>query len=90
MTFVVAYAPTDTQTALKKHSFWTASDRVVKNVPGHEQLFVLMDANARTGRRGGGDLGVGIVESSAPTTETRSMTTVSDYLLSLPTMALHL
>ena len=26
-------------------------------MPEHEQLFVLMDANARTGRRGGGKLG---------------------------------
>ena len=57
MTFVVAYAPKDTRTASKKHSFWTALDRVVKEVPGHEQLFVLMDANARTGRRGGGGPG---------------------------------
>ena len=29
----------------------------MKEVPEHEQLFVLMDANARTGRRGGGKLG---------------------------------
>ena len=28
----------------------------MKEVPEHEQLFVLMDANARTGRRGGGKL----------------------------------
>ena len=47
VTFVVGYAPTDTQGAL---------ERVVKEVPEHEQLFVLMDANARTGRRGGGKL----------------------------------
>ena len=38
------------KTASKKHYFWTALDRVVKEVPGHEQLFVLMDANTRTGR----------------------------------------
>ena len=41
----------------KKTLFWTALDRVVKEVPGYEQLFVLMDANARTGRRGGGGSG---------------------------------
>ena len=29
----------------------------MKEVPEHEQLFVLMDANARPGRRGGGKLG---------------------------------
>ena len=29
---------------------WTSLDRVVEEVPKHEQLFVLMDANARTGR----------------------------------------
>ena len=57
MTFVVAYAPTDTQSVGKKHIFWTALERVVKEVPEHEQLFVLMDANARTGRRGRGKLG---------------------------------
>ena len=28
----------------------------MKEVPEHEQLFVLMDANARTRRRGGGKL----------------------------------
>ena len=31
--------------------------RSCKKIPEHEQLFVLMDANARTGRRGGGKLG---------------------------------
>ena len=57
MTFVVGYAPTDTQAVGKQHAFWTALGRVVKEVPGHGQLFVLMDANAPTGRRGGGRLG---------------------------------
>ena len=57
VTFVVGYAPTDTQSLRKKNAFWTALERVVKEVPDHEQLFVLMDANARTGRRGGGKLG---------------------------------
>ena len=56
VTFVVGYAPTDTQSLRKKNAFWTALERVVKEVPEHEQLFVLMDANARTGRRGGGKL----------------------------------
>ena len=57
MTLVVGYVPTDTQSIGKKHAFWTALDRVVKEVPEHEQLFVLTDANARTGRREGGMLG---------------------------------
>ena len=57
VTFVVGYAPTDTQSVGKKNASWTALERVVKEVPEHEQLFVLMDANARTGRREGGKLG---------------------------------
>ena len=51
VTFVVACVPTETQDANNKHAFWTSLDRVVEKVPKHEQLFVLMDANARTGRR---------------------------------------
>ena len=51
VTFFVAYAPTETHNASKKHPFWTTLDRAVKDVPRHEQLFVLMDANARTARR---------------------------------------
>ena len=57
VTFVVGYAPTDTQSIGGKHAFWTALERVVKEVPEHEQLFVLMDANAHTERWGGGKLG---------------------------------
>ena len=51
VTFFVAYAPTETHDASKKHAFWTTLDRAVKDVPGHEQLFVLMVINARTRRR---------------------------------------
>ena len=51
-TFVVWDAPTDTQSVGKKNAFWTARERVVKEVPEHEG-----SANARTGRRGGGKLG---------------------------------
>ena len=57
MTFVVGYAPTDTRSVGKKNAFWTALERVVKDVPEHEQLFLLMDANAHTGRREGWKLG---------------------------------
>ena len=50
--------PTDsTRDYAKKRSFWTAFDRAVNKVPKHEQLYILMDANARTGRRGGKGLG---------------------------------
>ena len=45
----VAYAPTEIHDASKKHALWTTLDRAVKDVPRHAQLFVLMDANARTG-----------------------------------------
>ena len=57
VTFVVAYAPTEPQNANNKHASWTSLDRVVEEVPKHEQLFVLMDANARTGRREKGQVG---------------------------------
>ena len=57
VTFFVAYAPTETQNARYKHAFWTTLDRAVKEVPRHEQLFVLMDANARIGRREKGGVG---------------------------------
>ena len=51
VTFFVVYAPTETHNASNKHAFWTTLDRALIDVPRHEQLFVLMDANARTGRR---------------------------------------
>ena len=57
VTFVVPYAPTETQNPSNKHAFWTSLDRAVKKVPKHEQLFVLMDANARSGRREKGQVG---------------------------------
>ena len=53
VTFFVAYAPTETQNASNKHAFCTTLDRALEKVPRHELLFVLMNANARTGRRGG-------------------------------------
>ena len=54
---MIACAPTETQNASNKHVSWTSSDRAVEEVPKHEQLFVLMDANARTGRRKKGQVG---------------------------------
>ena len=56
MELVVAYASTYTQTVGKRDAFWTALDRVVKGEPEHEHPFVLMDADARTGRRGAAGL----------------------------------
>ena len=57
MTFVVEYAPTYIQSVGGKLVFWTAPNRVVKEVPEHEHMSVLIDANARTERRGEGKLG---------------------------------
>ena len=62
-TFVATYAPTETQNAGNKHTFWTTLDRVVKDAAKHEQLLVLMNANARAGRREKG----GIVSKSNKT-----------------------
>ena len=50
-TIFMAYTPTETQNVSNKHAFWTTLGRAVEEVPVHKQLFVLMDANARTGRR---------------------------------------
>ena len=57
MTFVVGYAPTDTQSVGKKNAFWTALERVVKEVPEHEQLFVLrrQRTHGTEGRREAGE-----------------------------------
>ena len=49
MTLFVAYTPTETQDASNKCAFWTTLERAREEVSRHEQLFVLMDANARTG-----------------------------------------
>ena len=57
VTFFVAYAPTETHNAGNKHAFWATLDRAVKKVPRHKQLFVLMDANAHTGRGEKGEVG---------------------------------
>ena len=57
VTFFVAYAPTETQNASNKRAFWTSLDKAVEEVPRHEQLLVLMDANIRTGRGEKGQVG---------------------------------
>ncbi|CAB1117139.1 unnamed protein product [Ectocarpus sp. CCAP 1310/34] len=55
--FVVGYAPTETVRTTAggdvnaKDSFWTALDAAIREVHSRDHLVVLMDANARTGRR---------------------------------------
>ncbi|CAB1104344.1 unnamed protein product [Ectocarpus sp. CCAP 1310/34] len=57
VTFVVGYAPTETVRTTAggdvnaKDSFWTALDAAIREVYSRDHLVVLMDANARTGRR---------------------------------------
>ena len=55
VTFVVAYGPTDTvsKTQEQKHVFWADLESAVSRVPSTVYLFVLIDANARTGVRMG-------------------------------------
>ena len=71
----MAYAPTETQNASDKHAFWTTSDRPVEDVPRHEQLFGLMDANARTERRENGGVGSKLTNFSVFTVKIPSTTT---------------
>ena len=47
--FVVRYAPTEPSDSGKKRAFWHRLDSLVQRIPTKEALFVLMDANARTG-----------------------------------------
>ena len=47
--FVVGYAPTEPSDSEKKRAFWHRLDSLVQRIPRKEALFVLMDANARTG-----------------------------------------
>ena len=78
MTFVVGYALTNIQSVGEKHAFWKDLERVVKEVPEHGKLFVLMDANARTGIREGESWGMRSVKFSVPTAEIHSTIMVSD------------
>ena len=66
-----------------------ALGRVVKDVPEHEQLFVLLDANTRTGQRGGGGRGSEESKVLGAYAEIRSKTMVSDAFPFLPIMGLH-
>ena len=53
VTFIVAYGPTDTvsTTREQKAVFWADLESAVSRVPSSDYLFVLIDANARTGVR---------------------------------------
>ena len=53
VTFVVAYAPTECAADNEKTRFWSMLLETVASVPRKDHLFVLMDANARTGKRDG-------------------------------------
>ena len=49
---VVAYAPTEANlNAQMKEEFWKKLGNMVEQIPTKECLFVLVDANARTGKR---------------------------------------
>ena len=49
--FVSAYAPTEVRKDETKQAFWDRLDSLVQRIPAKECVYVLMDANARTGRR---------------------------------------
>ena len=50
-TFVVAYAPTEDAVEGEKVKYMAALNSTVEPVPAQEQVFVLTDANARTGKQ---------------------------------------
>ena len=74
VTFIVSYAPPETQNASNKHAVCTTLDRAME-LPKHEQVYVLTDANARMGRREKGRGGARITQLSVPTAEIPSATT---------------
>ena len=49
--FISAYTPTEVTKDETKQAFWDRLDSLVQRIPAKECLYVLMDANARTGRR---------------------------------------
>ena len=57
VTFVVAYAPTEKAPERQKAKYMAALNCTVASEPAREYVFVLTDANARTGKRseGGGE-----------------------------------
>ena len=49
--FVSAYEPTEVSKDETKQAFWDRRDSLVQRIPAKECVYVLMDANVRTGRR---------------------------------------
>ena len=49
--FVLGYASTEPSDSEKKRAFWHRLDSLVQGIPKKECIFVLMDANARTGEK---------------------------------------
>eukprot|EP00752_Nemacystus_decipiens_P015555 g13878.t1 len=64
VTFVVGYAPTENAPgnaaesvrggASGKDPFWRALDKAIREIPSRDRVVVMMDANARTGKRDDG------------------------------------
>ena len=54
VTFMAAYAPTKEAPEGQKAKYMAAINCTIASVSAPEYVFVLMDANARTGKRGGG------------------------------------
>ena len=53
--FVSAYAPTEVSKDNTKQAFWDRLDSLVQRIPAKECVYLLMDGNARTGRRREGE-----------------------------------
>ena len=81
---MVAYAPTEDATGGEKAKYMAALNSTVKPVPSREHVFVLTDANARTGKRGEGG-GETAARCWALMAETCSMKTANYYSVSLKT-----
>ena len=59
----VPYAPTEANpNAELKKVFWKKLGHLVKQIPTKELLFVLIDANSRTGKKWKGAMTVGCLE----------------------------
>ena len=54
VTFMVAYAPTEEAPGGQKAKYMASLNCTVASVPAREYVFVLTDANTRTGKRGEG------------------------------------
>ena len=54
VTFVVAYAPSDEAPEKQKAKYMAVLNCAIASVPAREYVFILTDANAKTGKRGEG------------------------------------